>query len=171
MSRRFTQIHADEATMEQQIQSRIATMLNAIDALDWSTVGASFAPKVAVDYTSLFGGSAETLAADALVERWRGLLPGFDATQHLIGPVIVTEDSGRTATAESQARGYHYLSGAEGGAVWMAAGRYRFSMERRDDEWKIGGITFQLAYQEGNLGLPGIAQGLVAAGKGRTLAG
>ncbi len=142
-------------------------MLNAIDELDWSTVRASFASKVAVDYTSLFGGSAETLAADTLVDRWRGLLPGFDATQHLIGPVIVTENGGAMATAETQARGYHHLSGAEGGAVWMAAGRYRFAMEQRDDEWKIGGITFQLAYQEGNLGLAGIARARADGGTAR----
>jgi SnoaL-like domain len=154
------------ANMEQAIQTRIATMLNAIDALDWSTVRAAFAPRVAVDYTSLFGGSAETLAIDALLERWRGLLPGFEATQHLIGPVMVTENGGGAATAEAQVRGYHYISGAEDGAVWMAAGRYRFTMQQRDGEWKIGGITFQLAYQEGNLGLPGIAQARVAAGKG-----
>lgn len=76
--------------MEQEIQNRIATMLNALDALDWETVRASFGPRVAVDYTSLFGGTAETLATDTLLERWRGLLPGFEATQHLIGPVMVT---------------------------------------------------------------------------------
>jgi hypothetical protein len=152
--------------MEPEIQKQIATMLNAIDALDWSTVRAAFASRVAVDYTSLFGGSAETLATDALLERWRGLLPGFEATQHLIGPVIVTENGGEVATAEAQARGYHYVSGAEGGVVWMAAGRYRFAMERREGEWKIAGITFQLAYQEGNLAMPGIAQARVAAGKG-----
>jgi SnoaL-like domain len=156
--------------MEQEIQTRIATMLNALDSLDWSTVRAAFAPRVAVDYTSLFGGSAETLASDSLLERWRGLLPGFDATQHLIGPVIVTGNGGGVTTAEAQVRGYHHVSGAEGGAVWMAAGRYRFAMERRDGEWKIAGITFQLAYQEGNLGMPAIAQARVAAGKGRTIA-
>ena len=152
--------------MEQEIQHRIATMLNAIDLLDWSTVRTAFAPTVAVDYTSLFGGSAETLAVDTLLERFRGLLPGFDATQHLIGPVMVTEHAGGTVTAEAQARGYHHVAGAEGGAVWMAAGRYRFPMERRDGVWKIGGITFQLSYQDGNLGMPRIARARVAAGNG-----
>ena len=78
--------------------------------------------------------------------------------------MIVTEHGGRPATAEAQARGYHYVSGAEGGAVWMAAGRYRFAMEQREAEWKIRGVTFQLAYQEGNLGLPAIAQARAASG-------
>jgi SnoaL-like protein len=152
--------------MREEIQDRIAAMLNAIDRLDWTAVRAAFAATVAIDYTSLFGGSAETLAAAALIERWRGLLPGFDATQHLIGPVIVA-GSGERATAETQVRGYHHLSGAEGGPVWMVAGRYRLAMERRGGEWTIGGLTLELAYQEGNLGLPALAQARVAEGKVR----
>jgi hypothetical protein len=151
-------------TMEHDIQHRLATMLNAIDSREWETIRAAFAPSVDVDYTSLFGGTAETLPIDSLLERWRWLLPGFDATQHLIGPLIVTEHGGNLATAEAQARGYHYMSGAEGGDVWMAAGRYRFTMEQREAEWEIRGITFQLAYQEGNLGLPAIAQARAASG-------
>lgn len=153
--------------MRQEIQDAIATMLGAIDRLDWRVVHAAFAPTVAVDYTSLFGGSAETLPVETLIERWRRLLPGFDATQHLIGPIVVTGDSGPAATAETQVRGYHYMSGAEGGSVWMAAGRYQFAMERRDGEWRIGAITLHLAYQEGNRGLPETAQARVAAGKER----
>ena len=153
--------------MRQEIQDAIATMLGAIDRLDWGTARAAFAPTVTVDYTSLFGGTAETLSAETLLERWRRLLPGFEATQHLIGPVIVTGDGGPAATAEAQVRGYHYVSGAQGGPMWMAAGRYRFAMERRDGEWRIGAITLHLAYQEGNRGLPETAQARVAAGKER----
>lgn len=151
--------------MKQEIQECIAAMLGAIDRLDWPGVRAAFAPRVAVDYTSLFGGEAETLAADVLLERWKGLLPGFDATQHLIGPVIVS--AGDVASAETAVRGYHYLADAAGGPVWMAAGRYRFAMERRDGAWSIAGITLDLAYQEGNVGLPAIAQARVAEGKVR----
>jgi hypothetical protein len=104
------------------------------------------------------------LSADALLDRWRALLPGFDATQHLIGPVIVTEHRASLATVEAQARGYHYLAGAEGGALWIVAGRYRFAMEQCDAGWTIRGITLQLAYQEGNLELPAIAQARVVEG-------
>jgi hypothetical protein len=154
--------------MKEEIQDRIAVMLSAIDGLDWSTVRAAFAPSVRVDYTSLFGGIPESLDAGALLERWQGLLPGFEATQHLIGPVIVTDGAGGTATAETQVRGYHYVAGADGGPVWMVAGRYRFAMERGDGEWRVRGITLELAYQEGNLGLPGIGQSRVAAGRQRT---
>jgi SnoaL-like protein len=154
--------------MREEIRERVAVMLDAIDRLDWTAVRAAFASTVTVDYTSLFGGSVETLAADGLLERWRGLLPGFEATQHLIGPVIVTGTGGDTAVAETQVRGYHHVPGAGGGASWMAAGRYRFAMRRGEDGWRIAGLTLELAYQEGNRGLPAIAQSRVAAGTVRS---
>jgi hypothetical protein len=59
------------ATRE-EIQDHIATMLNAIDRLDWSAVRAAFAPTVTIDYTSLFGGSAEKLKGTSACPRSRG---------------------------------------------------------------------------------------------------
>jgi hypothetical protein len=53
----------------------------------------------------------------------------------------------------------------------MAAGRYAFTMQERRGAWEIAGITFQLAYQEGNLALPSVAQARTAAGKGRARRG
>jgi hypothetical protein len=79
-------------------------MLHAIDALDWPAVRAAFAEQVRVDYTSLSGGEPETLPADDLVARWQGLLPGFDATQHMTGPVVLTDDDG-DVRADTHVRG------------------------------------------------------------------
>jgi hypothetical protein len=75
----------------------VTALLHAVDTLDWDGVLAVLAPEVRLDYTSLWGGAAETVAAGEVVTRWRGLLPGFDATQHLTGPVLVSDD-GRCAT-------------------------------------------------------------------------
>ena len=148
------------------VEDRVTRMLHAIDRVDWSRVRESFTPNVRVDYTALFGGSVETLPIDTLLARWKALVPGFQATQHLIGPVILLENNGRSLTAETQVRGYHYLPGAEGG-VWMVAGRYIFAMERVQGEWRIAGITIQVAYEEGDRRLLTIAQARVAAGEGR----
>jgi SnoaL-like domain len=60
--------------------STLTRMLYAIDRLDWAEVRRCFADQVRIDYTELSGGESETLAADELIARWRGLLPGFDAT-------------------------------------------------------------------------------------------
>ena len=149
------------------IERRVATMLHAIDALDWRGVAAAFSPEVRVDYTSLFGGTAEVLPVDSLVERWKRLVPGFDATQHLIGPVVVTRQQGRTASAETQVRGYHYMRDAQGGSIWMVAGRYEFAMQERDGAWTIAGIVLRVAYQEGNRHLPTLAMSRAGRGEGR----
>jgi hypothetical protein len=152
---------------QQEIQIQITKMLDAIDALEWKAVRGAFSDQVQIDYTSLFGGSPTTLPVDTLLADWQGLLPGFDATQHLIGPVYLARSDGQRATAHTQVRGYHYIADAAGGALWMAAGRYVFALQRSKESWTIAGITFQLAYQEGNLELPTVARRRVSSREGR----
>jgi hypothetical protein len=48
-----------------------------------------FTDAIVVDYTSLFGGEPQTLAAEALVASWRARLGPLRATQHLLGPIAV----------------------------------------------------------------------------------
>lgn len=50
----------------------LTRMLHAVDRLDWDGVRACFAGQLRVDYTEL---------------------NGFDATQHLTGPVLLTESN------------------------------------------------------------------------------
>jgi SnoaL-like domain len=127
-------------------------MLHAIDALDWPAVRAAFAGQVRVDYTSLSGGEPETLPVGDLMARWQGLLPGFDATQHLSGPVLLTdEDAG--VRADTHVRGYHHLRGADGGETWGVYGHYTARLA----DGKITELTLQVFYQEGNFGLPALA--------------
>jgi hypothetical protein len=119
---------------------------------------------VVVDYTSLFGGEIETIAAEALVERWRGLLPGFDATQHVTGPVLVfpTPEEG-TARLEAHVRGYHVLRAETTGPVWMVAGQYRAVATRAaDGRWRITELVLRSFYEDGNRGLVEIAAGQAA---------
>ncbi len=142
----------------------VSRMLFAIDRLDWSAVRAALADEVEIDYTSLFGGTAERLAADTLVQRWQSLLPGFDATQHLTGPIILTASEGSRATAETHVRGYHYVEAD----VWMVAGHYVMRLERATAGWKISGIRLDTYRQEGNKNLPAVAIENVKKGRVRT---
>lgn len=142
----------------------VATMLHAVDDLDWKAVRSSFATEVGIDYTSLWGGEPETLTADELIDRWRQLLPGFDTTQHLIGPVVVTEVDERTASCTTNVRGYHRI----GGATWMAAGRYIMRLVRADGVgWQIAAMTLRCYYEDGDRGLVDVAIERAAQGQGR----
>jgi hypothetical protein len=138
-----------------EIEAAAVVMLFAVDRLDWSALRSCFADEVKIDYTSLFGGEPEVIAADVLLDRWRSLLPGFDATQHLTGPVIVSSMTGDRAVAETHVRAHHYIHEMDDG-TWMVAGHYTLQMIR-GAAWLIGGIRLDVYKQEGNTNLPGIA--------------
>jgi hypothetical protein len=126
----------------------VVTFFHAVDDRDWTAVRAGLAEEVDTDYTSLFGGSPERVPADDLVERSRGLLPGFDGTQHLLGPLVVTG-----TRVACNVRGYHALDGA----VWTVAGRYTLSMVPDGDRWRVGGIVLRVSYEEGDRSLTATA--------------
>jgi hypothetical protein len=130
----------------------LTRLLHAIDDLDWDGVRACLADQVRTDYTELFGGEPETLPADDLVERWKGLVPGFDATQHMTGPCLVEERDGGLVV-QTHVRAYHRL----GDEVWGVHGHYVVPLERTDAGWRIAGITLRMFYQEGDKDLPGRA--------------
>jgi hypothetical protein len=127
----------------------LTRMLHAIDFLDWAGVRACLADEVRTDYTELFGGQAETLPADELVKRWQGLVPGFDATQHMTGPCLVDDRDG-AVVAQTHVRAYHRI----GDAVWGVHGHYVVPLERTSADWRIAGITLRMFYQEGDPDLP-----------------
>ena len=122
----------------------VVRFFHDVDRRDWDAVRAALADDVGTDYTSLFGGEAEEVAAGDLVARWRGLLPGFDATQHLLGPL--TPAAGVAADVvrlECNVRGYHRLGGAE----WMVAGRYEIGVADPGATPRIAAITLHTSYE------------------------
>lgn len=132
----------------------VVAFFHAVDRRDWAGTRRRLTDTVAVDYASLFGGSAEQCAADDLLTRWRGLLPGFDATQHLLGPIAVTHADGDRSTMEFNVRAYHKL----GSDVWLVAGRYELNLIRDGDTgWLIAGITLHVLYQDGDTRLVSLA--------------
>lgn len=147
------------------IQDAVAAMLHAVDARDWGRVRAAFADTVYVDYTSLNGGEPSRQASADLVGGWEALLPGFDATQHLHGPLSVELD-GDEARAVCAVTATHRLGGQtvagsanEGdGAVWVVSGHYRMALRRSGGRWLITGLTLDTAYVAGDTSLPTRAQ-------------
>ncbi len=136
----------------------LVDLVHSIDRLDWTGVRAVFADRLRLDYTSLNGGEPEELAADELVARWQGLLPGFEATSHLLGPVRVHGDR-----LEAHVRAEHRIAAAAGGPLWRVAGHYVAGLTGG----RIGALELQTHYQDGNLDLPAAALARVAAGRVR----
>jgi hypothetical protein len=140
----------------------LTRLLHAIDAKDWRGVRDTFADTLDMDYQSLFGDPPMRIDADQQVAGWQQFAGAFDVTQHVTGPILVTAD-GNDALAHTHVRAYHRISGAVGGDVWMVAGHYTVKLSRVREAWKIAGMTLTVFYQEGNLRIPKIARGEIAA--------
>jgi hypothetical protein len=125
----------------------LTLMLHAIDARDWVTLRASFADEVHIDYTSLWGGEPATVKADDLVADWRPFALGFVATQHLTGPVLISDGRAHVCA-------HHWLPDAEGGDVWAVYGHYI----ARVTGGKITELSLQTFYQEGDLDPPAVVR-------------
>lgn len=139
-------------TPETLIYDVVVGVAHYIDGRQWEALRMLFADVVVVDYTSLFGGEVQTTPGDELIDGWRQLLTPLDATQHLLGPVIVDCDArAGVASARCHVRGYHYLAEAEGGPTWTVAGHYRFRLRKGDGaQWRIAAMALDTYYQTGN---------------------
>ncbi|HLL82754.1 MAG TPA: nuclear transport factor 2 family protein [Longimicrobium sp.] len=148
----------------QAVADVVAHVALDADAREWAALRSRFADRVEVDYSSLTGQPAATVDADALMAGWSALLPGFDATQHLLGPVVVEVDGDR-ATAHTHVRATHRIAGAAGGELWVVGGRYTYGLVRTPSGWRVASTRLELAYQEGNTGLAAMAQARAGAAR------
>jgi hypothetical protein len=133
------------------------SMLYAIDSRDWDGVRRSFADRLDIDYSSLFGVPAATVSGDDQVAEWRAFAGAFDATQHITGPIVVTADP-HGVTARTHVRAYHQIKGAPGGEIWLVAGHYDMRLVPDGPGWKIAGARLTVFYQEGNRTIPELAR-------------
>lgn len=152
-------------TADTSVTGVFTLLLHGIDTLDWDTVRDCLAPELVTDYTSLWGGEAEKLTPDELLANWEPFATGFDATQHLTGPIVLVDqghDQGDdTATGVTTVRGYHHVVPGQDGepaGTWMAAGRYEVGFTRTADGWKVNAITLSMAYEDGSRDLVDLAR-------------
>ncbi|WP_306372023.1 nuclear transport factor 2 family protein [Nocardia sp. CC216A] len=96
----------------------------------------------------------------------RGFLPGFDATRHLLGPIVVELDSETTATARSHARVTHVLTEAVGERIWVIGCRYTIGLTRRNDTWLLSSSRVRISYEEDSRELETTARQRVTAASG-----
>jgi hypothetical protein len=120
----------------------------AVDLGAYALAEAAFAPEVVIDYTSLWGGAPRTMTPAALMQAWRGVVPGFDATWHELSEVSATM-RGDAAEARAHVDGRHWI----GERLWRPIGEYRWSLVRMDGAWKVTAMTFALTRELGDRAL------------------
>jgi len=124
----------------------------AVDLGRYDLAESAFAPDIVIDYTSLWGGEPQRTTPAALVEAWRDLVPGFDATRHELRDVEARVD-GESAQATALVDGRHWL----GDALWRPIGVYRWTLQKRDGLWKVTDMTFAMTQEIGDRGLVAVA--------------
>lgn len=146
------------------IAATVAALAVHVDAQRWDDLLSLFAPEVEVDYTSLFGGDAEVLPRERLIERWRNFLPGFTQTCHLIGAPFI-QMSGETAKVSASVSAWHFLKGhqLQGKDYWLVGGCYEIECRKMDAKWRISELKLARAWVKGNSDLPKLAQERAAA--------
>jgi SnoaL-like domain len=135
----------------------VVEMFFATDRRAWDTVRDSFTDTVRLDYTSLTGGEPVMIAADDMVEAWKGVLPGFDATHHHVTPVTTTP-SAEEARVILNGTATHRLASAHGESLWTIGGYYEVDLVTGVDGWKIARFTFVATWGSGNRDLARLAQ-------------
>src|SRR5271165_3632021 len=124
----------------------------AVDLGRYDLAEDAFAQESVIDYTSLWGGEPQRTTPGALMDAWRGLVPGFDATRHELRDVEAKVEGDR-ATATAFVDGRHWI----GGALWRPIGTYRRRLSRIDGRWKVTAMTFAMTHEVGDRGLVVIA--------------
>ena len=88
-------------------------------------------------------------SATTLIDGWRGLLQGFDATQHLTGPILA-DVSGDAARAHCAVTAVHQMDGDQ----WTPSGHYEIGLIRTAARWAISAITYTNVLVVGDVTLP-----------------
>ncbi len=143
-------------------QARITTVVSsiplAVDLAAYDLAEAAFADEVTIDYTSLWGGDPAVMTPTDLMAAWRGIVPGFDATYHALGPVTVTL-AGETAMATADVDGHHWI----GDQVWRPIGTYHWDLIKDDEGWKVTRMVFDMTEEIGSRDLAALAMERAAA--------
>lgn len=124
-----------------------------IDARDWDGLRDLFVDRIDFDYTSLFGGTPQTIAASDLLEGWR-VVESLDATQHLIGNQVVELEvdgaESNRAWCAANVQATHVSAGAIGDPAFTVGGRYDIGLRRTTDGWRISALKLTVLWTTGN---------------------
>ncbi|MGY3572775.1 nuclear transport factor 2 family protein [Vibrio paucivorans] len=140
-------VNAQTTTLDEaKIRSNINSFSALADQGAFEYLGRLFAPELTVDYTTLFGGEAQQVKRQDLMQQWAGFLPGFDATFHDLSNLNVTIN-GDKANATVDFTASHWLG--EGG-FWAVSGEYEFGLERTEDNWQITSVKLNREAEQGS---------------------
>lgn len=140
-----------------ELTETVNKMFYAVDEHKWQLLEEVFAPDVLIDYSSMTGNPAEIMKRETIISVWRSFLPGFEKTHHQTGNFII-EINEENARVICYGTAHHFLKNDSGSNLWVVAGTYDLGLMRMGANWKIGSLTFNYKFMDGNLNLPELAR-------------
>ena len=128
-----------------EISDLLARYSTALDSRDWELLRDVFVPDADCEYGAL----GHPHGVDEIIALVRATLDGLDATQHLVGNIVVSVD-GDAATAEAYLIAQHIRRGAAGGDDYLIGGRYSDLLARTPAGWRIAHRTIHRMWWTGN---------------------
>jgi uncharacterized protein (TIGR02246 family) len=127
------------------IHDLLVRLALAQDAKDWRALADCFQPDAVYVYP---GG--ELSGVEDIVNRSRTALAPLDASQHLLGTILVTINV-HDASAISYFQAQHVRRGTPGGDLNIVAGTYRDRLVHDDDHvWRIARRAQEYTWRDGN---------------------
>lgn len=127
-----------------QINNAIAALAQAQDRHDWDAVEQAYLPDATYVHP---GGRLE--GAAAIVDRTREALKHLDASQHLVGTVVV-DVLGNTASSTAQFQAIHVRAGTPGGDLYTIIGSYEDRWICTSQGWRIENRAQSYCWRDGN---------------------
>jgi 3-phenylpropionate/cinnamic acid dioxygenase small subunit len=130
----------------QEIADLLVRYTFGLDARDWDLVRSCFTDAPVFVHP---GGRVD--GAEGIVDRARGALQQLDASQHLLGNVVVELGSdGATARSVCYFQAQHVRAGTPGGDTYVIAGSYTDTLVRTAEGWKIAERVQAYLWRDGN---------------------
>jgi 3-phenylpropionate/cinnamic acid dioxygenase small subunit len=133
----------DELTDRQAIVDLTIAYCYALDDRRFDDLDEVFIP----DATADLGRRLDSRAA--IKDRIRDALVPLDASQHLVATHQVRVDEDR-ATGRCYLQAQHVRTGADGGSLFIVAGRYDDRYVRTADGWRIEHRSLVVLWTDGN---------------------
>lgn len=131
-----------------KVISVVSSIPLAVDLARYDLAEAAFAPEITIDYTSLWGGEPQRMTPAQLMDNWRGIVPGFDATWHELRDVRA-EVRGDDASATAHVDGRHWI----GERLWRPIGTYHWTLRKQGGAWKVTSMRFAMTQEIGDRAL------------------
>ncbi|MBO6702276.1 MAG: nuclear transport factor 2 family protein [Pseudomonadales bacterium] len=131
------------------IQQTILNYAWGIDSRDWKLFRSIFADDLVMDFSSYSGKPASKITGDEWVAGCQAMLPGFDATQHVLTNFMIEVEEDE-ATAIVYMKAEHFIANVLGDNAHTLGGHYIHKLKRHGERWLIHATTLMVTWSRGN---------------------